>query len=104
MSPHMLMMYWCAQSPCKITATTYNKVFQKLQASIHTSWNKPDEQKIKAIQDWPTPTTTKEIRRFIGLTSYYPSFADVSVPLNSLTQKKTCHSIGAMHVMLSFAN
>ena len=53
---------------------------------------KPDEQKIKAIEDWPTPTTTKEIRRFIGLASYnrryIPNFADTSKPLNTLTHKK----------------
>ena len=33
LSPPMLMMYWCTQLPCKITATTYNKVFKKLQAA-----------------------------------------------------------------------
>ena len=51
----------------------------------------PDNQKIVAIQDWPTPTTVKEVRRFLGLASYYrryiPNFADISKPLNDLTQK-----------------
>lgn len=51
----------------------------------------PDVQKIKAIQDWPTPTTVKEVRTFLGLSSYYrryiQHFADISKPLNSLTQK-----------------
>lgn len=51
----------------------------------------PDVQKIKAVQEWPTPTTVKEVRRFLGLASYYrryiQHFADISKPLNSLTQK-----------------
>ena len=51
----------------------------------------PDLQKIKAVQEWPTPTTFKEVRRFLGLASYYrryiQHFADISKPLNSLTQK-----------------
>ena len=51
----------------------------------------PNVQKIKAVQDWPTPTTVKEVRRFLGLASYYrryiQHFADISKPLNSLTWK-----------------
>ena len=51
----------------------------------------PDLQKIKAVQEWPTPATVKEVRRFLGLASYYrryiQHFADISKPLNSLTQK-----------------
>lgn len=31
----------------------------------------PDEQEIKAIQEWPTPTTVKVVRRFLGLASRY---------------------------------
>jgi hypothetical protein len=48
----------------------------------------PDVQKIKAIQEWPTPTTVKEARTFLGLSSYrhyIQHFADISKPLNSLT-------------------
>ena len=31
----------------------------------------PDVQKIKAIQDWPTPSTVKDVRTSLGLASYY---------------------------------
>lgn len=33
-----------------------------------------DPNKIKAVKDWPTPKSTKEVRSFLGLTSYYRKF------------------------------
>ncbi|MEZ4720247.1 MAG: RNase H-like domain-containing protein [Flavobacteriales bacterium] len=48
-------------------------------------------EKIKAIIEWPTPTTIKHIRQFLGLCSYYrrfiPEFAAIAAPLHSLTGK-----------------
>ena len=50
-----------------------------------------DDARLTAIQEWPTPAIVKEVRRFLGLASYYrryiQHFADISNPLNSLTQK-----------------
>lgn len=54
-------------------------------------WSRPDLKKIEAVEKWPTPATVKEVRRFLGLASYYrryiSHFADISKPLNNLTQK-----------------
>ena len=53
---------------------------------IHT-----DPDKIRTIQDWPTPSDLHEVRVFLGLTSYYRRFvkdyASVASPLYELTRK-----------------
>ncbi|KAG7547458.1 Retrotransposon gag domain [Arabidopsis suecica] len=51
-----------------------------------------DEEKIKAIQDWPTPTNISQVRSFHGLASFYRRFVkDFSSIAASLTAviKKT---------------
>ena len=49
-----------------------------------------DPDKIKAVTEWPRPTTVAEVRSFLGFVSYYrrfiPSFSKVAKPLNTLLQ------------------
>ena len=44
-----------------------------------------------AIGEWPVPYTTKDVRRFTGLCTYYrrflPEFAAIAKPLHRLTEK-----------------
>ena len=51
----------------------------------------PLEAKIKAINDVPTPTNRREVRRFLGMSGYYrrfcPNFSDVAEPLTDLLRK-----------------
>jgi len=51
----------------------------------------PNPEKVSAIKDWPTPTSVKDIRAFLGVTGYYrrliKSFATIASPLTKLTQK-----------------
>ena len=51
----------------------------------------PSQKKIEAIINWPVPTNITQIRQFLGLANYYrryiQHFADISAPLNALTQK-----------------
>ena len=32
---------------------------------------RPDEKKIAAVKDWPTPKDATEVRQVLGLASYY---------------------------------
>ncbi|KRZ65622.1 Retrovirus-related Pol polyprotein from transposon 17.6, partial [Trichinella papuae] len=50
-----------------------------------------DEEKIRAVKEWPTPCCPSEVRQFLGLASYYrrfiKNFSMVSAPLNALLRK-----------------
>ena len=50
-----------------------------------------DPEKIAAVRDWPTPTSTSELKGFLGLVTYYrrfiPGFSAIAEPLNYLTRK-----------------
>ena len=49
-----------------------------------------DPDKIKAVTEWPRPTTVTEVRSFLGFVSYYRrfilNFSKVAKPLNTLLQ------------------
>ena len=50
---------------------------------------KPDPMKVKVLEDMKAPTNVAELRRFLGLASYYRrfirGFADIAEPLHRLT-------------------
>ena len=52
----------------------------------------PDPQKGSPIKEWQSPTNAKEVRKFLGLASYYHQyilgFSDIVKPLHNLTQKQ----------------
>ncbi|GJZ42926.1 putative reverse transcriptase domain-containing protein [Tanacetum coccineum] len=56
------------------------------QSGIHV-----DSGKIEAVKNWKSPTTSSEIRSFLGLAGYYRrfivNFSKIAKPLTSLTQK-----------------
>lgn len=57
--------------------------FQISEGGINT-----DPDKIKAVVDWPTPTTVKDVHAFIGFSSFYrrfcKHFAQTAAPLHQL--------------------
>ncbi|GBG80057.1 hypothetical protein CBR_g30423 [Chara braunii] len=54
---------------------------------------KPEDCKIEAIRDWPTPCTLTELRSFLGLANYYRkfvrNFSTIAAPLRRLLRKET---------------
>ena len=52
---------------------------------------KMDQEKVKPVLDWPTPSNVKEVRSFLGLANFYQRFiqdyAQVTRPLNDLLKK-----------------
>ncbi|XP_061754270.1 uncharacterized protein LOC133551511 isoform X2 [Nerophis ophidion] len=50
-----------------------------------------DPGKVRKVQEWPTPSSLKDVRRFVGLASYYrrfiKNFACIAEPLHALTKK-----------------
>ena len=56
----------------------------------------PNPVRVSAVQRFPEPSSVKEVRQFVGLTSYYrrfiKGFARIAQPLHNLTQKGACFS------------
>ena len=52
---------------------------------------RPDPAKVRAVRDWPLPTTQKQAKSFVQFCSYYRRFvhhfSDCSAPLTSMTKK-----------------
>ena len=47
-----------------------------------------ESDRIAAVHDWPTPTTVKEVQRFLGFANYYRrfiwGFGQVAAPITSM--------------------
>lgn len=58
---------------------------------------RPDQEKIKAIEEAPRPETKKQVRSFLGLASFYrrfiPNFSAIAIPLSDLTRKGLANKV-----------
>ncbi len=65
---------------------------QFLGYNIDSDGIQMDERKVEAIKTWPTPSTIKELQRFLGFSNYYRRFIhDYSIitsPLTNLLKNK----------------
>ena len=69
----------------------FKKETQYLGFKISEHGVQPDFDKVKATESVVTPTTVRQVRSFIGMTSYYRrfirNFSDIAEPLINLTRK-----------------
>ena len=76
----------------KATKCEFNKTkVEYLGMVIEEGKISMDPGKLKGIQDWPTPTTVKQIRGFLGFGNFYRRFiwrfSELAKPLNDLLKK-----------------
>ena len=57
---------------------------------VSAQGREPDPEKVKAVQDFPTPTSASEVRCFLGMASYYRrfvnNFTSIAASLHDLTK------------------
>ena len=80
---------FCKPSKCVLGATSV----KFLGHIISGTFLKPDDEKVKAVRDWPAPRSVSDIRRFLGLTNYFRRFidhySDIARPLEEATGRFT---------------
>ena len=70
----------------------FQQSVEYLGYTVSSTGIKASEDKIRAIVDWPQPTSVRDIRSFLGLANYYrrfvKDFSKIARPLTDLTQAK----------------
>ena len=78
-------------SPSAVAAFQGALHLNVLGYDVSSSGVSPDQDKLETVRSFPTPTTVKDIRSFLGLCNYYrrfvAGFAKIASPLNHLTRK-----------------
>ena len=74
--------------------------FRQIEFLAHMVGNgevKPTDEKVKAVQEFPVPTTKRKVRSLIGFLNFYrrfiPGFSQKAAPLTDLTSKSALNKV-----------
>ncbi|CEL54850.1 hypothetical protein RSOLAG1IB_11795 [Rhizoctonia solani AG-1 IB] len=84
----MDMQLFCKGSKCKFHQTTV----EYLGIIVSDKGFSLDKLKIQAVQEWPTPTTVKQVQSFLGFANFVhcfvANFSQIALPLHNLVRKE----------------
>ncbi|CEL54415.1 hypothetical protein RSOLAG1IB_11661 [Rhizoctonia solani AG-1 IB] len=84
----MDMQLFCKGSKCKFHQTTV----EYLGIIVWDKGFSLDKLKIQAVQEWPTPTTVKQVQSFLGFANFVrrfvANFSQIARPLHNLVKKE----------------
>ena len=88
-----------AEIPLKLSKCEFHKTsIGFLGYIVSADGLAPDPKKVQAIEEWPEPTTVKEVQAFCGMINYYrkfiKNFSKVAEPITRLTKKETIFNFG----------
>lgn len=52
----------------------FNQTSLFLGYRIHSNWVEIDEEKVRAIREWPHPKMVKELQQFLGFSNFHQYF------------------------------
>ncbi|CEL63398.1 hypothetical protein RSOLAG1IB_12654 [Rhizoctonia solani AG-1 IB] len=85
----MEMQLFCKGSKCKFHRTRV----EYLGIIVSDKGFSLDKLKIQAVQEWPTPTTVKQVQSFLGFANFVrrfvANFSQIARPLHNLVKKET---------------
>ena len=89
LSDHQL---WIKPQKCDWAVREVDFLGHHIRATELGTVIEPMQSKLDAVSAWPTPTTTAELRSFLGLANYYrefvEAFSSIAAPLTALTGQR----------------